>query len=205
LEQQSNMKQLAELIPIALFFIVYQMNGSVFEFGGWSVTVDGIFTATQVLIAATTVQVAIAVIIAKKIDKKQIGILVAIWLFGGLTLIYRDQTFIQLKPTIFNWILAIIFMGSQFIGDKNLMERTLGKQLKLPKNIWARVNWLWISNFIVVGALNLVVAFNYSESTWVSYKLYSSIGFTVVLSIITVIVLTPYLKDQDLDNAKEEK
>ncbi|MFT6311380.1 MAG: intracellular septation protein, partial [Porticoccus sp.] len=85
LEQQSNMKQFAELIPIALFFIVYQMNGSVLEFGGWSLTVDGIFTATQVLIAATTVQVAITVIIAKRLEKKQIGILVAIWLFGGLT------------------------------------------------------------------------------------------------------------------------
>jgi intracellular septation protein len=205
LEQQSNMKQFAELIPIALFFIVYQMNGSVVEFGGWSITVDGIFTATQVLIAATTVQVAITVIIAKRLEKKQIGILVAIWLFGGLTLIYRDQTFIQLKPTIFNWVLAIAFMGSQFIGDKNLMERTLGKQLKLPKNVWARINWLWITNFIVVGALNLVVAYNYSESIWVSYKLYSAIGFTLVLSILTVIVLTPYLKDQDLDKTEEKK
>ena len=205
LEQQSNMKQFAELIPIALFFIVYQMNGSVVEFGGWSITIDGIFTATQVLIAATTVQVAITVIISKRLEKKQIGILVAIWLFGGLTLIYRDQTFIQLKPTIFNWALAIAFMGSQFIGDKNLMERSLGKQLKLPKNIWARINWLWITNFIVVGALNLVVAYNYSEATWVSYKLYSAIGFTLVLSILTVIVLTPYLKDQDLDKTEEKK
>jgi intracellular septation protein len=96
-------------------------------------------------------------------------------------------------------------MGSQFIGDKNLMERTLGKQLKLPKNVWARINWLWITNFIVVGALNLVVAYNYSESTWVSYKLYSAIGFTLVLSILTVIVLTPYLKDQDLDKTEEKK
>jgi intracellular septation protein len=199
------MKQFAELIPIALFFIVYQMNGSVFEFGGFSITIDGIFTATQVLIAATTIQVIAAVIIAKKIDNKQIGILVAIWLFGGLTLLYRDQTFIQLKPTIFNWILALVFMGSQFIGDKNLMERTLGKQLTLPKNIWSRINWLWISNLIAVGALNLVVAFNYSEATWVSYKLYSSIGFTVALSIITVIILTPYLKDQDLETARDEK
>ena len=116
--------------------------------------------------------------------------------FGGATLAFRNQMFIQWKPTIFNWALALVFTASQFIGDKNLMERTLGSQIHLPKPVWTRLNVLWVGNFAIVGALNLVVAYGYSEETWVSYKLYSAIGFTVLLTILTALLISPHLKDE---------
>ena len=120
---------------------------------------------------------------------------------GGATLVFHNQMFIQWKPTIFNWALALAFGGSQFVGDKNLMERTLGSQIHLPKPVWTRLNLLWVANFLIVGGLNLVVAYGFSEQAWVSYKLYSSIGFTVVLTILTALIISPHLKD---DAAKEQ-
>jgi intracellular septation protein len=78
------------------------------------------------------------------------------------------------------------------------MERTLGSQIHLPKPVWSRLNLLWVSNFIIVGGLNLVVAYSFSEDAWVSYKLYSAIGFTLVLTILTALLISPYLKDQPL-------
>lgn len=77
------------------------------------------------------------------------------------------------------------------------MERTLGSQLELPKQVWTRLNLLWIANFTVVGALNLVVAYLYSEEAWVSYKLYSAIGFTLVLTVLTALLVSPHLSAQD--------
>jgi len=109
--------------------------------------------------------------------------------------------FIQWKPSIFNWALALAFGISQFVGDKNLMERTLGSQLHLPKVIWTRLNLIWVTNFFIVGTLNLVVAYGYSEETWVSYKLYSAIGFTLLLTILTALIISPHLKD---DAAKKQ-
>ena len=108
--------------------------------------------------------------------------------------------FIQWKPTIFNWVLALVFGASQFIGEKNLMERTLGSQIHLPQPVWNRLNLLWVANFTIVGGLNLVVAYGFSEQTWVSYKLYSAIGFTVLLTILTALLITPHLKDEQLAN-----
>ena len=58
------MKQLAEFVPIVLFFIVYQMKGTSVELGGWSHTLDGIFSATAVLMAATLLQVVISYVIS---------------------------------------------------------------------------------------------------------------------------------------------
>lgn len=191
------MKQLAELIPIILFFVVYQMDGYHLSIGGFSYTFDGIFSATAVLMVATTIQIAWARIATGRLEKRQLWLLLAVLAFGGLTLGFRNQLFIQWKPTVFNWGLGAVFLGSEFIGDRNLLERSLGSQVILPRKIWSRVNWLWIANFFIVGALNIYVAYQFSQSAWVSYKLYSSIGFTVVLSALTVWMIAPHMKDEE--------
>ncbi|MDA8961875.1 septation protein IspZ [Congregibacter sp.] len=188
------MKQLLEFIPIALFFVVYQLDGETLRLGSWQHEFDGIFSATTVLIIATALQVVISRIASGYWDKRGLWTFLAVGIFGGATLILRDQTFIQWKPTIFNWALAIAFGLFHFIGERNLLERTLGAQLELPKAVWARLNLLWISNFLIVGALNLYVAYSYSESTWVSYKLYSAIGFTLLLTVLTALLVSPHLQ-----------
>jgi len=192
------MKQLAEFVPIALFFIVYQLKGQSVSLGGWEYSFDGIFSATAVLMIATVAQVVITYAITRKFEKRLLWLLLAVVVFGGATLVFRNQMFIQWKPTIFNWALALAFGASQFIGDKNLMERTLGSQIHLPKIVWARLNLLWVTNFAIVGGLNLVVAYGFSEDTWVSYKLYSAIGFTLVLTILTALLISPHMKEEQL-------
>ncbi|MEP5567446.1 MAG: inner membrane-spanning protein YciB [Halioglobus sp.] len=190
------MKQLAEFIPIALFFIAYQLNGETVSLGPWAFTFDGIFTATAVLMTATLIQVVLTYAFTREFEKRALWMLLAVFVFGGATLLLRNQMFIQWKPTIFNWVLAIAFGASQFIGEKNLMERTLGSQIRLPKPIWTKLNLLWVANFALVGALNLVVAYGYSEATWVSYKLYSAIGFTLLLTVLTAVLISPHLKEE---------
>ena len=194
------MKQLLEFVPIALFFIVYQLKGESISLGSWQYTFDGIFTATAVLMVATVLQVAVTYAITRELEKRLLWLLLAVVVFGGATLMFRNQMFIQWKPTIFNWALALGFGASQFIGDKNLMERTLGSQIHLPKTVWARLNLLWVSNFVIVGGLNLVVAYGFSEATWVSYKLYSAIGFTLLLTILTAIMISPHLKEEQISD-----
>lgn len=191
------MKQIAEFIPIALFFIVYQLDGQSVVLAGWEYQFDGIFSATAVLMIATVLQVALVYLFTRELEKRLLWLLLAVLVFGGATLAFRNQAFIQWKPTIFNWALALGFGASQFIGDKNLMERTLGSQIHLPKPVWTRLNILWTTYFFVVGTLNLVVAYGYSEETWVSYKLYSAIGFTLALTILTALLISPHLKDTD--------
>ncbi|MEO0436345.1 MAG: inner membrane-spanning protein YciB [Pseudomonadota bacterium] len=188
------MRQILELLPIVLFFVVYQMDGQSLSFAGMTHEVDGIFSATAVLIAATAVQVLLARLIDGSWEKRALWTLVAVSVFGGATLILRDQTFIQWKPTVFNWALAITFLGFHLFSERNLLQRILGSQIELPARVWGTLNWLWILNFSVVGALNLYVAYSFSEATWVSYKLYSAIGFTLALAILTAVIISPHLQ-----------
>jgi len=189
------MKQLLELLPLVLFFGAYQMDGDTLAVGGWSHTFDGIFSATAVLMISTALTWLVSSLLEKRNDKRLMWMTLAVLLFGAATLILRDQRFIQWKPTVFNWVLAAVFFGSQFIGKRTVLERVLGSQLSLPRLIWMRLNVLWIGNFALVGALNLFVAYRFEEAVWVSYKLYSSIGFTLALMLLTVAIVAPHVKD----------
>ena len=199
------MKQILEFLPIVLFFGAYQMDGETLTVGAWSHTFDGIFSATAVLMIAIIGVWLVMLAITQRNDKRLMWMMVAVVVFGTATLVLRDQRFIQWKPTVFNWAMAALFFGSQFVSEKTLLERLLGQQLVLSEVIWKRLNALWVTNFIVVGALNLYVASQYAEALWVSYKLYSSIGFMVLMILLTLMIVAPHLKseDQDIDPTRD--
>lgn len=190
------MRQILELVPIILFFVVYKMDGETVAIGSWIYQFDGIFSATAVLMIATILQVLLTWLITKEVEKKLLWLLAAVLGFGALTLLFRNELFIQWKPTIFNWGLAAVFTGTMLFAEKSLLQRMLDHQLYLPDKTWGYLNQLWIGNFVIVGALNLYVAYYFSEETWVSYKLYSAVGFTVMLMVLTMVIVYPHLKDQ---------
>ena len=191
------MKQLLEFLPLVLFFGAYQMDGEIVTVGGWSHTFDGIFSATAVLMVSSVMVWLMACALSRQNERRLMWMAIAVVVFGAATLILRDQRFIQWKPTVFNWVLAVVFFGSQFVDDRNLLERLLGGQLSLTRRVWTQLNALWVGNFTLVGALNLFVAYQYEEAFWVSYKLYSSIGFTILLMLLTILIVAPHLKEQE--------
>lgn len=200
------MRQILDLIPLILFFVTYKMDGDTIQLLGFSYEFDGIFSATAVLMASTAVHLVITRLITGKVEKQLMWLFVVIMVAGTATLVLRNELFIQWKPTIFNWGLAIVLFGSLFIGKKSILERMLGTQLELPGQAWTRLNQLWIANFLIVGGLNLYVAYNYSEATWVDYKLYSALLFTVVLLVLTMLIVFPHIKDQvETEDSSEPK
>ncbi|MBP6479484.1 MAG: septation protein IspZ [Pseudomonadales bacterium] len=189
------MKQLAELLPVVLFFVVYQLDGRSLTLGGWEYHFDGIYSATAVLMIATVLQLVLTRLLSGHIEKRLLLLTAVVCAFGTATLLLRNQLFIQWKPTIFNWVLAAVFVGTHALTGKTVMERAIGAQLSLPAVAWRRLNSLWVANFVVVGALNLYVAYRFSEAAWVSYKLYSAIGFTLLVTALTVALIMPHVKD----------
>jgi len=190
------MKQIFELIPLILFFVAFKMDGETYSLLNFSYEFDGIYSATAILMAATAIQVVLTRIITGKVEKQLLWLFGIIVVAGSATLILRNDIFIMWKPTVFNWGLALVLLAGMLLGKKSLLEKMLGQQIELPATAWLRLNQLWIANFSIVGSLNLYVAYNFSQAAWVNYKLYSSIGFTVALMIITMIIVVPHIKDK---------
>jgi intracellular septation protein len=104
--------------------------------------------------------------------------------FGGLTLLVHDATFIKWKPTIVNWLFAAAFLGSQFMKGPSIIQRMLGENVTLEPRDWTRLNLMWVAFFAFSGVLNLWVAFNFDEATWVNFKLFGLMGITLVFALL---------------------
>jgi intracellular septation protein len=96
---------------------------------------------------------------------------------------------------------------SQVLFKKNLLQSMIGGELQLPDAVWSRLNLLWVSFFALMGVINLYVAYNFSTSTWATFKVFGVYSLMIVFTIGQVIYLSRYMKD-DADSTKaaaEEK
>jgi intracellular septation protein len=135
------------------------------------------------MIAASVAQVAYLRFRDGTVPKIHLITLGVLLFFGGLTIILQDPLFIKWKPTIVNWLFAAGFLVVPFFGGTTLPEKLMGSNVELTGSQWKRLNIAWILFFLFLGALNLAVAFNFSESTWVKFKLFGLMGLTFVFAL----------------------
>jgi intracellular septation protein len=139
------MKLLFDLLPVILFFIAYKLFG--------------IYAATLVAILATALQVAWMRLRHGRTERVHLVTLGLLVLFGGMTLAFQDPTFVMWKPTIVNWLFAVVFLGTQLIGEKPLAQRMMGQAVDVPDPIWRRLNLSWVVFFFLSGLVNLYVVY----------------------------------------------
>ena len=190
------MKQFIDFIPLLLFFIVYKISPQAVDIMGHSFMVGGIFSATAMLIASSIVVYGILYVRQGKLEKSQWLTLAACLVFGSLTLAFHSETFLKWKAPVVNWLFALIFAGSHFIGDRLLIQRIMGHALTLPQAIWVKLNIAWIVFFLFCGAANLYVAFTYQDF-WVDFKVFGSLGMTLIFLIGQGIFLARHIHDAD--------
>ncbi|SMF95035.1 intracellular septation protein [Methylomagnum ishizawai] len=189
------MKLLLDFFPILLFFIAYKLGA------GWVpddyplFKENPIYLATLVAIVASVLQVSYLWLKHRKVENMHLVSLVLIVVFGGATLFLRDPQFIKWKPTVLNWLFGTVFLGSQVIGRKTMIERMLGGQLELPALVWGRLNLAWAAFFIVIGGVNLYVAYQFEEQVWVNFKLFGMLGLTFLFVILQSFYLSRYLPE----------
>ncbi|HZP89271.1 MAG TPA: septation protein A [Burkholderiales bacterium] len=205
------MKLLFDLFPVILFFLAYAGAKRAPETAGhWLsallaiVGADSrvateqapILLATVVAIVATFAQVGWLMLRGKKVDKMLWLSFAIIVVMGGATVLLRDPTFIKWKPTVLYWAFGLVLLGSQTILGKNLIRSMMEHQIKLPDPIWPRVNMSWVGFFLLMGALNLYVAYNFSESTWVNFKLFGSMGLMLVFVLVQGLYLARFAEEE---------
>ncbi len=212
------MKQLFDFFPILLFFILYKFyldlpDGLIVAVNAMVPVMaltpgdagDAIYLATLAAIIVTLVQVLGAMIIVRRIEKMPIITLVLLIVFGGATIALKDPLFIQWKPTVINWLFALVFAGSHVIGDRPLVQRMMGSALAIKEpRVWAQLNLAWVAFFIVAGIANLIVApeidplgIQFSEDTWVDFKLFGLMGMTIAFVIGQAFYIAKYIPDTD--------
>ena len=192
------MKFLFDLFPVIVFFATFYLAGGGAKSGKCTIAAntplfqDPILLATALAIVATLLQVSWLLVRRKKVDGMLWVSLVIVTVFGGATLIFRDPTFIQWKPSILYWALSIVLLVSPLLLGKTLVQTMLQEKLSMPARIWGRLNTSWVVFFMFMGAVNLVVVYNLSCSAWVNFKLYGSTALLFAFLIAQAVVLAKY-------------
>ena len=174
------MKFLADFFPVLLFFGAYQLYD--------------IYVATATAIVASFVQVGASWFRHRKVEKMHLVTLGLLVVFGGLTLALRDPLFIKWKPTVVNWLFAAAFLGSHYVGERPIIQRMMSQAVTLPPEIWRRLSVAWVLFFLGVGAINLLVAFSFSEETWVNFKLFGMLGLTLLFVVAQSFYLARHME-----------
>nr|WP_272888529.1 septation protein IspZ [Stutzerimonas stutzeri] len=188
-------KQIIDFVPLLLFFIAYKIEPTTVDIGVFSLGVGGIFSATAVLVVSSVIIYGVLFIHQRRLEKSQWLTLAACLLFGGLTLALHSEAILKWKAPVLNWLFALAFTGSHFIGDKPLIQRMMGHAVSLPVAQWAQLNVAWILFFLVCGFANLFVAFVY-PAIWVDFKVFGSLGLTLLFMAGQALYLVRHMQPE---------
>jgi intracellular septation protein len=176
------MKFLLDFFPVILFFVAYKFSD--------------IFVATGVAIAATVLQIGWVLARGRKVTGLQWTGLFVIGVFGGATLLLRDETFIKWKPTVLYWLAGLVFLGA-LAFRQNLVKAVMSEGgLELPEPVWTKLAVAWGLFFLFKGALNLYVAYAFTTDVWVNFKLFGGMGLMLAFVIAQALWLSKHLPEE---------
>lgn len=174
-----------ELGPLLLFFIAN------LKFS--------IFVATAVFMVAIIVALAASWIVTRHLPAMAIVSAVLVVVFGALTLILHDETFIKIKPTIIYLGFAAILAGGLMRG-RSLLSLVFGHVFELTPEGWRLLTWRWVWFFVALALLNEVVWRSFSTNVWAAFK-----AFGIVLLIVAFTMAQyPLLQRHALGEREQE-
>ena len=127
----------------------------------------------------------------------------SILILGGATLLLKNEIFVKWKPTVVYWALAIALLGSQLFSTKPLLQRLGEGSILLPERIWRHLNTMWWIFFLLLGLTNLYVVYNFSTTAWVNFKLFGTLGLTLLFVVLQSIYMAKHAKIQKVINSND--
>src|SRR6202044_905041 len=136
------LKLALDLGPLALFFFANSRYG--------------IFVATGAFMVAVLAALAVSYVLTRHLPIMPVVTAVIVVVFGGLTLILHDATFIKVKPTIIYALFGVGLIGG-LIFKKPLLGVVFDSLFHLTEEGWRKLTWRWAIFFFLLAVLNEIV------------------------------------------------
>ena len=174
---------LLDLGPLVLFFFANSRYG--------------IFAATATFMVAVLAALAVSYAMTRHLPIMPVVTAIVVVVFGGLTLILHDATFIKVKPTIIYALFGAVLLGGLFF-NKPLLGVVFDSLFQLTEEGWRKLTWRWAIYFFVLAVLNEIVWRNFSTDVWVDFKVFGVTPLTFVFAALQ----TPLLKRYTVEPAE---
>lgn len=166
-----------EVAPIVIFFLVNSQRD--------------IFWGTGAFMVATVISLVVSRSVLGRIPVMPLVSGIFVVAFGALTLILHDAVFIKLKPTIVNALFSIILFGGLLL-DRPLLRPLMGDMFQLTDRGWVILTVRWACFFAFLAILNEIVWRNFSESFWISFKIWGIMPLTMAFALAQMGILKRY-------------
>jgi intracellular septation protein len=164
----------------------------------------GIFVATAVLMVAVIAALAGSWVLTRHIAVMPVVTAIVVLIFGTLTLIFENPTFIQVKPTIIYALFGLTLIGG-WLFDKPLLAIVFDAMFHLTEEGWRKLTLRWAGFFFAMAVVNEIVRISWSFDFWVGFKLFGFTPLTFLFAAAQYRLLTRYATDQPNPQAEAER
>ena len=178
-------KPLSDYGPIVVFFGAYL---------GWNLLV-----ATAALMATTAVALALSLIVNKRVPLMPLITAGVVGVFGGLTLALNDDTFIKLKPTIVQTLIAGVLLGG-LLFDKTLLKPVMGTAWPMDDAGWRKLTRNFGFFFLAMAVANEIVWRTQTTDFWVTFKVFGIMALTFAFSMTQIPILNRHRVEEDAES-----
>jgi intracellular septation protein len=163
------LKLVLDIGPLVLFFVANSRFG--------------IFSATAAFMVAVVAALAVSYVMTRHLPIMPVVTAIVVVVFGGLTLVLHDETFIKLKPTIIYGLFGATLLGG-YIFEKQFLAIVFDSVFHLTDEGWRKLTLRWSVFFFVLAVLNEAIWRTQSTDFWVNFKLFGFVPLTFVFAAL---------------------
>jgi intracellular septation protein len=171
------LKLALDLGPLVLFFVANARYG--------------IFSATAAFMVAVLAALFVSYAMTRRLPIMPVVTAIVVVVFGGLTLILHDATFIKVKPTIIYGLFGAVLIGG-LLFNKPLLGVVFDSLFHLSDEGWRKLTLRWAIFFFALAVLNEIVWRSVSTDAWVSFKAFGVLPLTLLFGALQVPLLKRY-------------
>lgn len=170
-------KLATELGPLLIFFFANAKTN--------------LFIATGVFMVAVLAAMVASYIVTRHVPMMAIVTAVVVFVFGALTLILHDETFIKMKPTIVYTLFAAILAGG-LLFNRSFIAIMFDQMFNLTPHGWRILTGRWAVWFFAMAVLNEIIWRTQSTDFWVSFKVFGMVPLTMLFAMTQMPLIKRY-------------
>ena len=170
-------KLATELGPLLIFFFANAKTN--------------LFIATGVFMVAVLAAMVASYVVTRHIPMMAIVTAVVVFVFGALTLILHDETFIKMKPTIVYTLFAAILAGG-LLFNRSFIAIMFDQMFNLTPHGWRILTARWALWFFAMAVLNEIIWRTQSTDFWVSFKVFGMVPLTMLFAMTQMPLIKRY-------------
>lgn len=194
------LKLVLEVGPIGVFFLAYRWAPVEAEQTLEARQLQQILFATAVFIPTILASLGLSWMLTRHLPRMAVITAVVVTVFGGLTLILRDDTFVKMKPTILYGLFAGI-LGFGLLRGQSYLRYLMDEILPMRREGWMKFTRRFVIFYILLAILNEIVWRVYGTDTWVDFRTF----VLPLANLLFVMAQVPLFQRYSLPGSPEER